>query len=353
MSETMTDVSAGAELGASEPAIQDVDLDTSVDGADGADSDDPSEGESFEDFKKRTESRKSKKAKGKAKTQAQPESDDSEDSEDSEDSDSEPEAKETKAKESESKDAFKPVKLKAGDQEVEVGSLEELTRIAQKGFGAEKKFQEAAKIRQQAENILQAIQDNPLELMKHPSLREKFEAAAEELIWEKIQKEQMSAEERELMESKAELERYRKAEHERQQAERQRQQQELQEKYRADYQRQFIEALETGGVPKSDWSVQRMALYMKQALAQGMKHITPKDVVGYVKRDWMKAQADLYGALDGDRLIETLGADVVEKIRKADVSKFKQKPPAPGKVGGQLTSKPRRRYTSPDQLLDL
>lgn len=345
MSETMTDVSAGADLGASEPAIQDVDLDTTSD-AEGSDIDDPSEGESFEDFKKRTESRKSKKAKAKAEPKSEPKAEP-----EGEGDDSEPEAKESK--ESESKEAFKPVKLKAGDQEMEVGSLEELTRIAQKGFGAEKKFQEAAKIRQQAENILQAIQDNPLELMKHPSLREKFEAAAEELIWEKIQKEQMSAEERELMESKAELERYRKAEQERQQAERQRQQQELQEKYRADYQRQFIEALETGGVPKSDWSVQRMALYMKQALAQGMKNITPKDVVSYVKRDWMKAQADLYGSLDGDRLIETLGADVVEKIRKADVSKFKQKPPAPGKVGGQVSSKPRRRYTSPDQLLDL
>jgi len=334
MSETvaapMTDMSAVPDMG-SAPEVSAPEV------SDDLGSDEPGDGESFEEFKARQEKKASKKAP--KKEEPEPDSDT--------DTDSEPEPK---ARELD----FKPVKLKAGDQEVEVKSLEELTRIAQKGFGAEKKFQEAAKLRQQAEGLIETLKDNPIELMRHPALREKFEAAAEELIWEKIQKEQMTQEERELADSKAELERYRRQEQERQKAEQVRQRQELEAKYRADYQKQFVEALETGGIPKSDWSVQRMALYMKQALAQGYKNITPADVVPLVKKDWQKAQADLYGALDGDRLIETLGADVVEKIRKADVSKFKQRPQATGKVGGaEQTQAPRRRYTSPDQLLDL
>jgi hypothetical protein len=340
MSETASvtpDMSAAADVAPEVSAPETPDV------SDDLGSDEPADGESFEEFKARQE----KKASKKTSKKEEPEPDSDSDT----DTDSEPEPKADKeAKEPD----FKPVKLKAGDQEVEVKSLEELTRIAQKGFGAEKKFQEAAKLRQQAEGLIETIKDNPIELMRHPALREKFEAAAEELIWEKIQKEQMTQEERELADSKAELERYRRQEQERQKAEQVRQRQELEAKYRADYQKQFVDALETGGIPKSDWSVQRMALYMKQALAQGYKNITPADVVPLVKKDWQKAQADLYGALDGDKLIETLGADVVEKIRKADVSKFKQRPQATGKVGGAEQSQaPRRRYTSPDQLLDL
>lgn len=349
----MSETASATDLAVETPVV---DTGAPNTGAEASDlGDDPVEGESFEEFKARTEKKDKTKSKTKSKTEPKTEpkgeTDSETDSETDPDPDSEPNAEaKPEAKGSE----FKPVRLKAGDREIEVKSMEELTRIAQKGVGAELKFQEAAKLRQQAESFIEVIKDNPIELMRHPAFREKFEQAAEDLIWEKIQKEQMSAEERELAESKAELERYRRAEQERQQQEQIRQRQELEAKYRADYQKQFIEALEVGGVPKSDWSVQRMALYMKQAIAQGMTNITPKDVVPYVRKDWQKAQADLYGALDGDKLIETLGSDVVEKIRKADVSKFKTKPPAPGRVGGaEERQAPRRRFTSPDQMLDL
>jgi hypothetical protein len=247
------------------------------------------------------------------------------------------------------------VKLKYGDEEIEITSMDQLTKIAQKGLGAERKFQEAANIRKNAEKLVATLKDNPIEILKHPALRDKMLEAAQELIFEQIQSEQMTAEERARLQEREELERYRRSEQERKAQEESKQREELKEKYRQDYERQFIDALNVGGIPKSDWAVTRMAQYMRQALKEGMTNITPQDVVHLVKRDWQHAQSELYGQLDGDKLIQMLGPDIAEKIRKADVAKLTSKRPQaqqPAQHVGSSESKPRRRFSSPDQMLE-
>jgi hypothetical protein len=305
-------------------------------------SDEPMEGESFEDFKARREGGKKSKSKAKAEPEAESEAE-------AESADVDADAEAPKAKPD-----FEPVKLKLGDQEIEVTSLDQLTKIAQKGLGAERKFQEAANIRKSAEQLVATLKDNPIEILRHPALRDKMLEAAQELIFEQIQSEQMTAEERARLQEREELERYRRGEQERKAQEETKQREELKNKYRQDYERQFIDALNAGGIPKSDWAVTRMAQYMRQALQQGMSNVTPQDVAHLVKKDWQQAQADLYGQLDGDKLIEMLGPNIAEKIRKADVAKLTSKRPQPqgAKAVEPSEPKPRRRFSSPDQMLE-
>lgn len=313
------------------------------------DSNEPGDGESFEDFKARTEGKKPKAAKTKAAKAVSTEA--AEPSGESLESESESQVE----LEADTGPEFKPVRLKYGDEEIEVASLDQLTKIAQKGLGAERKFQEAASIRKQAEKLVATLKDNPIEILRHPALRDKMLEAAQDLLFEHIQHEQMSSEERARLQEREELERYRRSEQERKAQEEMQQREELKERYRQDYERQFITALNEGGIPKSDWAVTRMAQYMRQAIKNGMSNITPQDVVHLVKRDWQQAQADLYGQLDGDKLIQMLGPDIAEKIRKADVAKLTSKRPQAKAVQQPLeASEPRqrRRFSSPDQMLE-
>ena len=341
----MTETSAAVAV---EPVV-DTGADVQPSGEAQIESSEPGDGESFEDFKARTEGKKSKPKKPKAEPEPQAEAETVEpEAETSSEDKSEAET------ESKTEPEFKPVKLKYGDEEIEVGSLDQLTKIAQKGLGAERKFQEAASIRKQAETLVATLKDNPIEILRHPALRDKMIEAAQELLFEHIQHEQMSAEDRARMQEREELERYRRSEQERRAQEETKQREELKDKYRQDYERQFIEALNEGGIPRSDWAVTRMAQYMRQALKTGMNNIAPKDVVHLVKRDWQQAQADLYGQMDGDKLIQMLGPDIAEKIRKADVAKLTSKRPSPKPAQAVEASEPktRRRFSSPDQMLE-
>jgi hypothetical protein len=355
----MTDTAAVAPVTApvaDTGAASDVQLDANGLDANGLDANEPGDGESFEDFKARTEGKKTR-GKNKAKepvkaAESEPESEaeTSNESDSAAESDTEPEGSTEKAEAE-----FQPVKLKYGDEEIEITSMDQLTKIAQKGLGAERKFQEAASIRKTAEKLVATLKDNPIEILRHPALRDKMIEAAQELLFEHIQHEQMSAEDRARLQEREELERYRRAEQERKVQEETKQREELRDKYRQDYERQFIEALNDGGIPKSDWAVTRMAQYMRQAIKTGMSNIAPKDVVHLVKRDWQQAQSELYGQLDGDKLIQMLGPDIAEKIRKADVAKLTSKG-RPQQKAPQVVeaSEPRtrRRFSSPDQMLE-
>jgi hypothetical protein len=248
-------------------------------------------------------------------------------------------------------------KLKVDGQEIEFDASDEASvqRVVQKGLASDRKFQEAAKIRSQAENFVKMLKENPLEVLKHPSLGLNFRELAENFLYEQLQAESISPEEKQATSEREELERYRRQEQETKQQQQTKQQEELKEQYRQDYQAKFIEALDTAGLPKSDWSVTRMATLMREAISRGLTNITPKDVAHIVKQDWISAQQEMYGSLDGAKLVEMLGKDVAEKIRLHDVSQFKAKnsqPPAPGKVGNTEKKSSKKQYSSIEDMLE-
>ena len=53
----------------------------------------------------------------------------------------------------------------------------------------------------------------------------------------------------------------------------------------------------------------------------------PEQVADLVKKDYIEAQKELFGALDGDLLLEFLGDDVASKIRKSDLKRIKKDSP--------------------------
>lgn len=127
------------------------------------------------------------------------------------------------------------------------------------------------------------------------------------------------------------------------------------ERYRSEWSTKIQEALETSGLPKSDWTVTRMALYLKQALQQGRKDVQPSDVAKQVKADWAAAQKDLLANLTPAQLAAQLGDEALAKIRQHDVEKYKStkfenKNPGQGKA--RTVEKETKKYSSIYKMLE-
>jgi len=249
-------------------------------------------------------------------------------------------------KESNPNDSFK---LKVNGEEVEIKSRDEMVRLAQLGMASNKKFEEASKLRKDAEGFITRLKSDPLSILQHPSLGINFDEIAEQHVWNKLQAEQMTPQEREFRANQQELEQYRAQEAKLKQENDARASEEMAEKYRQDWSVKFKSAIEQGGLPSTDWTVSRMAGYMREALQRGMD-IEPADVVHLVKQDFIKAQQQFYSSMDPDAMIQVLGADTVDKIRKHQVSQYKQAQSQPVKTAAQPTQNQGRTYSSVDEM---
>lgn len=217
------------------------------------------------------------------------------------------------------------LKLKINGKEEDFDATDDGVVAAeiQKGRAAQEKFKEASTIRKQALNFVEALKTNPIAALSHPSLGLDLKKICEEYLYENVVKqEMMSPEERQREQEKRELEAYRKAEADRKAQKENQDKETMKEKYRQDWSVKFKDALSQTGLPATDWTVKRMAEYMKVAISKGHKHIQPIDVAKQVKEDWERAAKDLYSSVDGEKLIELIGKDNVDKIRKANLKRY-------------------------------
>lgn len=241
-----------------------------------------------------------------------------------------------KAEEKKEESARKVWKLKVRGKEVDYdySDEEKNKQFIQKGLASDDVFQDAAKIKKNAENFVKALQGNFGKVLLHPSLgipKENIRKWAEEYLYGEIRQESMSPEERARLTEQEELETFRAEKARREEESANRHKEELKERYRSDWSQKFTEALEAGGLPKTVWTLRKMATYMREALAKGYKHIQPADVVHLVKEDWITEQKQMFSNMDGEKLIEILGKETADKIRRANLKRLE------GQGGAQPT----------------
>ena len=212
-------------------------------------------------------------------------------------------------------------KVKIDGDELEVDESELLAGY-QTRKAADKKFQEAAMARKQAEEFIGLLKTDPVKVLTHPGLGLDFRQLAEQFIVQQLEEEMLDPRDRELKKYKAMVEEQQaeqKRQLERQQAE---QAEQLKLKYTEDYSNQIVEALQSSGLPKTERTVKAMAKYLHMGLQHGVD-LKAAEVVEFVKQDYINDQKELFGALDGDTLLNILGEDVANKIRKSDVKRLK------------------------------
>lgn len=225
-------------------------------------------------------------------------------------------------KKDEKKEAESKVwKLKVNGKEVEFDASDEanIKSHVQRGLAAQEKFEQSAVIEKRAKNFIEALRTNTEAVLTHPSLNLNVRKFCEDYLYKTIQHEMMTPEERAHVKEKEELQTFRQEEQRRKSEAAEQEKDELKARYRQDWDKKFTEALQEARLPKTDWTVRRMAEYMRQAIDKGFRHIQPKDVIDMVREDWLHAQKQMYSSMDGDQLIEMLGKDNADKIRKANL----------------------------------
>lgn len=229
-------------------------------------------------------------------------------------------------------------------KEVEVEE-EAAIRAFQKEKASEKRFGEASALKKQAEQFLQQLKRGTSDprvmaeiIKKIDPEKGDFRKIAEDYLYQLIQDEQLSPEQKELKAAREKLAEVERQEQERIEAEKNQQASELQQKFTKEYQTDIIGALEQSGLPKTEYTVARMARYMHMALVRGVE-LKAADVVDFVWKDY---QRDLgaFRSLPAEKLLDMIGPELADKIREFDLAKLRNgggsapadttKPPIPG-----------------------
>lgn len=215
----------------------------------------------------------------------------------------------------------KRYRLKIDGEEADYDE-DEVVRMAQKGRAADKKFQESSQMRKQSEEFIRLLKEDPRKVLSHPSIGHDLKKFAEDILLEQLQDEMLSPQEKEIREYKSKLAKYEEQERKTKEAEDAKNKESVKAKYAEDYNKQIIDALEAGGLPKTEYTVQRMIYYMSKAIENGYE-MSALDVRDLVKRDYQQDTKSLYSGLDSEALLAILGDDVVKKLKKEDIKKVK------------------------------
>lgn len=229
----------------------------------------------------------------------------------------------------EAPDPTKPYEIKVDGKSLWF-SKEEITKMAQKGLGADKRFQEAHKMKSAAEQFLNLLKTRPEVIFKNPKLGIDFKKMAQDILKEEIDLELMTPEQRKLHEATKkleELENEKKTATEKQKSD---QMKAAVKMHNENYERDITETLKTSGLPKTRETVQKIAYYLSEGLKQDVV-LKAADVIHLVKKDYDSAVKNLFQAVSGDELIAFLGDDNVKKVNEALMRKIRNgeiKPPA-------------------------
>lgn len=217
----------------------------------------------------------------------------------------------------------KTYKVKIDGQEVDI-TEDELLKGYQSTKSAQQRFNEAALMRKQAEELVKIAKNDPRKLLTHPDIGVDLKKFANDILAEMMEEELLSPQEKEQRAMKKKLAEY-EAERERQRAEaEQAEMDKYVQLYEQEYTNGIVEALETSGLPRTETTVKKMASMMLLALENGLD-VKPKDVVEFVKRDYMAEVKSLFGAANEDIILSLLGDDISNKVVKGHLKKVKPK----------------------------
>lgn len=202
--------------------------------------------------------------------------------------------------------------------------LEFLKKIAQKGESADQKFNDAYHMRQQAEEFIKLLKTDPIAVLSHPSVGLDVRKFAEEFLYQRLQEDKLTPEQKEALGLKKELEEYKKRERESAEAKKAAEFEAAKAEYKGKLTEEIIKVLETSQLPKSPRTVARMAHYILEAKRRGWTDVHPNDVVDMVWEDYIQEHNELMGALPGERLAKFMSEDLRKKLRELDAQLIKQ-----------------------------
>jgi hypothetical protein len=204
---------------------------------------------------------------------------------------------------------------------IEVTDVNDLVKRAQKGLGAELKFQEASEIKKEAAELLKLLHEDPIGLLEELGIN------TVELAQQRIQKEM--EERRKSPEEKAREQELKELEQLRRQV---KEQQELAESEKYDrmlseeqnrIEDGMLTALNEAKLPVKPAYIKKMAEVMQAGLIQGIE-LTPKEALDFARREVVSDLRELLDASPDDMLEDLIGGANAKRLRKRYLSTARQ-----------------------------
>ncbi len=209
------------------------------------------------------------------------------------------------------------------DFEIDLNNEEELKKHLQMSKASAKRMSESAELRKSAEQFIEMLRTNPRKVLADPNIGVDMKKMVQEYLDEEIERSSKSPEQLEKEKLQAELEtlreKYKKDEEDRKSNEFKRLQAEQEEKIQTNIEA----ALNSGNLPKSPYTVKKMAEMMMLALENNID-LEPKDLVPLLKKQMNSDIKDLFSASSDDVLEELVGKDNISRLRKRTIAKVKQ-----------------------------
>lgn len=207
---------------------------------------------------------------------------------------------------------------------------EEVLREASLARAANKRFEEGARMRKEAEKFTSRLRDpkSAIDLLFDKELghnpEEVWRAFEERYKAQIIDREAMTPEQRELADAKARIEAFEKKEAEEAKAREEQENQKMDAATAEAIQKEAVEILETSGLPKTKFTVSRIAHWTKVNEMKGIN--APRElIVKQVRGEAEKIIQSMVQSADGDVLVKLLGPDTVKKIRAYDLKMLREK----------------------------
>ncbi len=223
-------------------------------------------------------------------------------------------------------------KLKDGAEEFDFDATDEeaVKREVQKARAANKRFDEAARLRQEAEQAFSALKDPSQlrQILQDPRIGVDLKKFAEDYVWEQIQQQQREAEwakdpaAKQRWHDEQELKTRREADARAQEEGKTRQQREAQVRHETAYEQKFIKALDAGGIPKTPAAVARMAELTMLAVDQNID-LTPEEIAQVYLEELDHADRTRYSQATGEQLAKMIGEDGLKRLREYDLGRLK------------------------------
>ena len=212
-------------------------------------------------------------------------------------------------------------RYKSDNQEIEEELDEaEISKRLSLSKAATKRMSEAARVRQEAEQLIREFNENPQSMLKRLD-KSKSRTIAEQHLLEMLNEEMMTPEEKYRRDLESQIQSYKQKEEETRKSQ---EQKIMEQQYTVELQRfdkMISDALSSAKVPKTPGSVKGMAKLMQKNIELGLD-MTPQELVAEYESEVTSSLKELISQADPETLLKLFGEEISNKIRRYDLEKF-------------------------------
>lgn len=213
------------------------------------------------------------------------------------------------------------------DYEVDLDNDEELAKHIQKAMAADEKFQEAASIRKQMQQFVQALKADPLAILAHPELGINVRELAERVINQELDDLKKTPEQKRMEELERQLKSRDEELNAEKEAKRNAEMSRLEEQAFQELDRDIDAALSNTSLPKSPFVMKRIADALITANDLGYTDVKVKDIMPFIESSVEQELQEMFGRMP-EEVIERLMGTNLDRVRKAKIAKAKKVAPA-------------------------